>query len=191
MGKSSSGKDTLYKKLLADPELSLKTITMYTTRPIRSHEVEGKEYHFVSVKEMERLEKEGRIIERRTYATACGDWHYFTVDDRDADPEHNDYLMIGTIESYVKMRDHYGPEKVCPMMIETDDGVRLMRALRREISQENPKYKELCRRFLADEEDFSAEKKREAGIDKEFRNDDLQQCYQQMKSYILEVCKGV
>ena len=103
----------------------------------------------------------------------------------------NDYLMIGTIESFVKMRDHYGADKVCPMMIETDDGVRLMRALRREISQEKPKYKELCRRFLADEEDFSPEKKREAGIDSEFRNDDLQQCYQQMKTYILEVCKGV
>ena len=46
MGKSSSGKDTLFKEVKqAMPEL--KTITLYTTRPIREGEHNGVEYFFV------------------------------------------------------------------------------------------------------------------------------------------------
>ena len=46
MGKSSTGKDTIYKELLQNEELSLKRIVPYTTRPIRVGETEGVEYHF-------------------------------------------------------------------------------------------------------------------------------------------------
>ena len=46
MGKSASGKDTIYKRLHSRmPEL--KTVTMYTTRPIRDGEQNGVEYFFV------------------------------------------------------------------------------------------------------------------------------------------------
>ena len=33
MGKSSSGKDNIFKALVGDKELNLKTVIMYTTRP--------------------------------------------------------------------------------------------------------------------------------------------------------------
>ncbi len=185
MGKSSSGKDTLYKRLLSDQDLKLQTITMYTTRPIRSGETEGEEYHFVDEKTMHSLEEQGKVIERRTYHTVHGDWHYFTVDDASINLTERDYLVIGTLESYVKIRDYYGAEIVCPLLIETDDGDRLQRALNRERAQEHPKYSEMCRRFLADEADFAPEKKKAAGISREFRNDDLGRCFREMKEYIL------
>jgi len=35
MGKSSSGKDTIYKKLMERMRGKLKTVTGYTTRPMR------------------------------------------------------------------------------------------------------------------------------------------------------------
>ena len=35
MGKSSSGKDTIYKKLIEKENFPLKTVVGYTTRPIR------------------------------------------------------------------------------------------------------------------------------------------------------------
>lgn len=35
MGKSSSGKDTIYRRLLEDKELELRNIILYTTRPMR------------------------------------------------------------------------------------------------------------------------------------------------------------
>ena len=46
MGKSSSGKDTIYKRLMEDGDLSFKNIVGYTTRPIREGETNGKEYFF-------------------------------------------------------------------------------------------------------------------------------------------------
>jgi patatin-like phospholipase/acyl hydrolase len=42
----------------------------------------------------------------------------------------------------------------------------------------------MCRRFLADEQDFSSEKKREAGIDKEFVNENLDSCLSEIEDYI-------
>ncbi|MDI9488375.1 MAG: guanylate kinase, partial [Bacillota bacterium] len=38
MGKSASGKDTIYKKLLEHKQLNLKNVVTYTTRPIRVYE---------------------------------------------------------------------------------------------------------------------------------------------------------
>ena len=47
MGKSSSGKDTIYRKLQESENLKLGRLVLYTTRPIRDGEKEGQEYHFV------------------------------------------------------------------------------------------------------------------------------------------------
>ena len=47
MGKSSSGKDNIFKALVGDKELNLKTVIMYTTRPMRAGEKEGVEYYYV------------------------------------------------------------------------------------------------------------------------------------------------
>ena len=76
MGKSSSGKDTLYARL--SEKLHFSTIVPYTTRPIREGEEEGREYHFITEKEVEEFEKQGRIIELRAYNTVHGVWKYPT-----------------------------------------------------------------------------------------------------------------
>lgn len=90
------------------------------------------------------------------------------------------------MEAYVKIRDFYGSENVLPIYIQVDDGKRLMRALNREMEQQNPKYAEMCRRFLADCEDFSEEKLEEIGIQKRFNNDDINKCIGEIESYIKE-----
>ena len=46
MGKSASGKDTVYHRLCDDKSLGLHTVTLYTTRPRREGETDGVEYHF-------------------------------------------------------------------------------------------------------------------------------------------------
>jgi guanylate kinase len=74
-------------------------------------------------------------------------------------------------------------------MIELDDGIRLQRALSREQAQENPKYEEMCRRFLADSEDFADEKIKEAGIERRFENDNLERCMREIKEYIQQQAK--
>lgn len=174
MGKSASGKDTIYKKIKEQmPEL--KTIVIYTTRPIREGEMEGVEYHFVNDDKLQEFQKAGKVIELREYNTVHGVWKYFTADDGQFDAEDN-YIAIGTLESYKGMREHLGEERLVPIYIEVDDGVRLERALQRERKQAEPKYEEMCRRFLADAADFSVEKLNEAGITRKFFNTDVEKC---------------
>lgn len=71
-----------------------------------------------------------------------------------------------------------------PVYIEVEDGERLQRALLREREQEKPKYEEMCRRFLADQEDFSEENIRKAGIKLRFANENLELCVENIIKYI-------
>ncbi|MDE5590741.1 MAG: guanylate kinase [Acetatifactor sp.] len=183
MGKSSTGKDTIFKRLLADRELGLKKIVPYTTRPIRRGERDGVEYFFKSEEDFLQLKEQGRIIEDREYHTFHGLWRYFVADDGQIESSGN-YIMIGTLEAYRHLQDHFGADRVLPVMIELDDGDRLQRALNRERKQEQPRYEEMCRRFLADSEDFSEEKIAEAGITERFVNNNLGQCLEHIRQYI-------
>ena len=168
MGKSASGKDTIYKKI-KEQMPQLRTIVIYTTRPIREGETDGVEYFFVDDVRRAELEKAGKVIELREYNTVHGIWKYFTVDDGQFD-EDGHVLAIGTLESYQKMRKYFGDDKMVPFYIEVEDGLRLDRALAREHKQKEPKYEEMCRRFLADSLDFAPEKLAEAGIEKKYQN---------------------
>ena len=172
--------------LMKDEKLRLKTVVPYTTRPMRAGEENGVSYYFCDEDTVEKLEAEGKIIELRAYHTIHGIWKYFTVADHQVDLDHQSYLLIGTLESYLKIREYFGTESVVPIYIEVEDGMRLQRALERERRQENPKYEELCRRFLADEKDFSEEKLKEAGITKRFCNESLEETENAIAAYIEE-----
>ena len=185
MGKSSTGKDTLYRRLLAEKSLALKTIVPYTTRPARAGEQNGVEYYFCGEDKVKELEQQGKIIELRAYDTVCGIWKYFTVDDGQVQLNGHNYLIIGTLASYLKLRDYYGRENVVPLYIEVEDGERLSRALSRERTQHEPKYAEMCRRFLADAKDFSEDKLKEAGITRRFYNNNLDETENEIKNTIL------
>lgn len=186
MGKSSSGKDTIFKMLLEDTDIAVKTVIPYTTRPMRAGEEEGVEYYFCNEQQLQELEAAGKVIELRAYHTVHGIWKYFTVNDHQMADETQDYLLIGTLESYLKIRDYFGKERVVPIYIEVEDGLRLQRALDREREQVEPKYEEMCRRFLADSVDFSEEKLAEAGITTRFVNLDLTETKQKIKEFMLK-----
>lgn len=182
MGKSSSGKDSIYKRLLKD--LKLMPVVTYTTRPMRENECNGREYHFVDRKCFDEMYEKGEVIEKRVYNTVYGEWIYFTSGNC-INIEKGSYLGIGTLESYVKIRDYFGRDTVIPIYIEVDDGIRLIRAVERERLETFPKYKELCRRFIADTEDFSEENLLSAEIVKRFYNNDgIDTCVDEIKSYI-------
>ncbi len=180
LGKSATGKDTIYKRLLEHKELNLKTVVMYTTRPIRVSEKDGVEYYFVEESKLDKLKEQGRLIEHRSYNTIHGIWHYFTAQDGQIDLKQNNYIMHGTLDSYGQIRDYFGQDHVIPIYIHVEDGIRLMRALKRELKQEEPKYAELCRRFLADDEDFSEENIAKNGIVKKYINHELDSCIKEI-----------
>lgn len=187
MGKSSSGKDKIFKRLILDEEIKLKTIVMYTTRPMRHGECNGVEYYFVNDIITDNMKSEGKIIELRAYNTVHGVWKYFTLDDGQIDIKKGKYIVIGTLEAYEKFCNYYGKEHLMPIYIEVDDGIRLTRALEREKKQDHPKYAEMCRRFLADCADFSEENIIKLGIDKRyFNNELLDDCIDEIKKDIIE-----
>jgi len=185
MGKSGSGKDTIYKEVIDQKELHLKNIVLYTTRPIRENEEDGREYHFVDERTVCELERQGRVIEMRSYHTIHGIWKYCTVDNENIDLKKQDYLAIGTLESYAKVKDYYGAGNVVPVYIEVEDGLRLERALKRERKPQNGRYEEMCRRFLADCADFSEENLQKAGITHRFENNhDREECIKEIEEFI-------
>lgn len=185
LGKSCSGKDTIFQRIVQNKSLDLKTVVGYTTRPMRAGEKDGVEYFFVMPDKLEELKEKGKIIELRGYNTVHGLWNYFTVDDGQIDLEkESNYLYIGTLEAYMQMKDYFGDENVIPFYVYVEPGERLARAVERERKQQTPKYTELCRRFIADEEDFSEERILDAGIKKRYENNNLEECVRNIENDI-------
>lgn len=185
MGKSASGKDSIYKRVMKNmPELG--GYVLYTTRPRRTEEINGISYHFIDKQALLAYAEAGKLIEMRTYKTVYGEWSYATVDDGQIDLSVRDYLIPGTLDSYEKLKAYFGAEHIVPIYIELDDGERLLRAVKREMSQKEPKYKELCRRFIADCDDFSEERLADSGITHRFVNDDLDRCTADICKYIAD-----
>ena len=186
VGKSSVGKDTIYKIL--KQKMNVKPYVLYTTRPIRTGEENGVNYYYLKQEEMEKYinEKDSKVMEYRTYNTIYGPWTYATIVDGQFE-SNKDLLMEGTLESYNAVKKYFENNekvKVIPIYIEVDDGIRLERALKREREQENPKYEELCRRFLADSKDFSESKIIESGIKRRFQNINLEDCVKEIIEYV-------
>jgi len=184
MGKSATGKDTVYKRLLERFHNRFKNVVLYTTRPIRAGEKNGVEYYFVTIPQMEEMKAAGKILELRMYNTVYGPWYYFTADDGQIDLSQSDYMMITTLAGYESIRNCFGKDNVVPIYTEIDNYTRLHRAVEREGRQKVPNFSEVCRRYLADEEDFSEEELKRLGVDKRFINDDLDRCLEEISEWI-------
>lgn len=186
MGKSASGKDSLYKKLI-DADLDLKRYAIYTTRPKRDGELEGVEYYFVNKEYLD--DNRDKIIEERVYHTVEGDWFYATLDDGKIKNDKN-YIIIGTLESYNILKKHYGENNIYPIYLEVNNILRKQRAKYRETMQKVPKMEELERRFKADEIDFSEENIKKSGIVKRYINEDFDKCYNEVLDDIKKKING-
>ncbi len=159
VGKSASGKDTVFKEIMKKHSDKLVSVVIGTTRPMRSGEVDGKDYFFFSDDDLTSLEKEGKVIEKRQYNTMQGVWSYFTLAFDISDGL--DRIIITTLEGAHSITEFYGEDRVCVVYLAIDDKERLLRCISRESMQENPDYSEVCRRFIADQKDFSEEKIKE------------------------------
>lgn len=188
MGKSATGKDSVYKNLIRNQELNLKQATTYTTRPIRDGEQDGVEYNFVGLEELKKFRQEGKIIEERYFDIVSDRWYYFTVDNGDIDLDSGNYLMINTIPAFTRLREYFGKNRVVPIYLYVRDILRLSRAVNRELNLENANPDEICRRYLADKEDFKEERLSLAGIDIEYRfeNENFEVCVSKIIKSIKE-----
>lgn len=143
-GPSSSGKDTLASQLVEnDPEKYHKCV-LATSRPRRDYEVQGVDYIFDSYQNLFR----GKDY---VYPITFNGWLYSIplaslCEDKINIIVSNSYWASALMDSPPKNWD------VSYIYLDVPDKVRLIRALNRE---ENPDCKEICRRFLADENDWT------------------------------------
>ena len=148
MGKSASGKDSLLKALLQEPQFKkAKPIISCTTRPIRENEINGTDYHFLTNEQFTNLVLSNRMLE----ATVFNDWCYGTS----IDSLSTSGINIGVFnpEGCEALRQNENIT-LCLIYVEATDKTRLLRSLNRE---KNPDCHEIVRRFNADEMDFCEE----------------------------------
>lgn len=190
MGRSASGKDTIFNRLINDSELDLDKIILYTTRPMRNGEQDGVQYYFVNNDTIEQLNKENKILECRTYDTALGPLSYCTVYDEQFTGSKN-LLTIGTLVSFKSLKSKLKDIDIIPIFISLDNETLYERAVIREMKNINPNFEEIERRFQADLLDFSIDKLRDSGITEEctFYNYDLEETVKSVKEYINKFIK--
>ena len=148
MGKSASGKDSLLKALLQEPQFKkAKPIISCTTRPIRENEINGTDYHFLTNEQFTNLVLSNKMLE----ATVFNDWCYGTS----IDSLSTSGINIGVFnpEGCESLRQNENIT-LCLIYVEATDKTRLLRSLNRE---KNPDCHEIVRRFNADEMDFCEE----------------------------------
>lgn len=153
VGKSGSGKDTLYHRILSCEEKNLVPVIPYTTRPKRAGEEDGVNYFFVTDAQLARYEAGQEIIEKRQYHTIQGIWSYFTR--KFPLEEGKNYLLITTLEGVQGILKYYPADIVHVVYLILEEKERLLRCINREAGQKEPDYLEVCRRYIADHEDFS------------------------------------
>ena len=195
MGKSSTGKDTIYQE--KKNKIEINSYIRYTTRPKRANEKNGREYFFISNKQLEAFEKSNKIMESRSYNVINNNgkadiWTYATIADEQLE-KRGDFLTIGTLASYNTLRKYIQehPEtdiKIIPIYINVSEDEIRKRAIKREEKQEKPNYEEMERRLNADNIDFSTSKLKQARISNKetFYNYNLNKCVNKIIKYIKE-----
>ena len=144
MGKAGSGKDTILKRIIKKYPEKFNEIVSCTTRPPREGELDGINYHFLSVEEFTKRVLNGDMLE----ATEFNGWHYGTAKSALSEEKTN----IGVFNPagiYCLMEEKDIDLQV--YFIQTQDKLRLMRQLSRE---EDPNIEEIIRRYGADKIDF-------------------------------------
>ena len=149
IGKSGSGKDTIIQKLRAD--LKIPIAISFTSRSMRTGEIQDLTYHFVSDSYFE--DNKEKFIEQRLYKVINQDgtkgiWRYGLTEESF---EEGTNLVIVDVNGYKALRKYFGKDNVLPFFIHCSDSTRLNRVLLR---GDGANKLEVMRRFEADERDF-------------------------------------
>lgn len=157
VGKSGSGKDYTSKLL---QNKGNRPIILYTTRPIRSNEKDGIDYHFVSEQEFINMIDNNELVSYNSYNTVFGIW-YYGIKKEVLD---YDYVIVLDIKDVDNFINYYGKENTKVVLIKCSDDIRMQRAMKRD---KNFNEDEWYRRLKDDEIKF---KKYEHIIDEVWEN---------------------
>ena len=145
IGKAGAGKDTIQRATCkAHPDI-FNPIISCTTRPPREGEIDGENYHFLSINDFTRKVLNGEMLE----ATEFREWFYGTsIDALVPDKINLGVFNPAGISALLESNEVI----VTVVYVTASDKERLMRYLNRE---DNPDCAEMCRRYFTDEKDFS------------------------------------
>ena len=145
IGKAGAGKDSIQKTTCELHPLMFHPIVSCTTRPAREGEIEGVDYHYITLNEFTRKVLNGDMLE----ATEFRDWFYGTT----LESLSKDKINIGVFNpAGIEALLEDSRLDVIVFEVVAPDKQRLMRYLNRE---ENPDCAEMCRRYFTDEKDFA------------------------------------
>ncbi|MGL5822320.1 MAG: guanylate kinase [Sarcina sp.] len=158
VGKSSSGKDTLMRAVMAQNK-RLENPVSYTSRPIRQNEVNGVDYNFLTKEQFLAKLENGELLEYREYKTIYDEeeviWYYglpFSAFELG-----KDYIVVIDFEGAKKLIANRDDVKI--IYIDASDEVRFTRSLIREniIDSEDKRVAEIKRRMDVDNNEFVRE----------------------------------
>ena len=145
IGESGAGKDTFAWALHDFCEWNM--VTLSTTRPIRDYEVEDEDYYFIDEDTFKQKVLNNDMIVHNCF----NNWYYGIEKHLLTDGVNIVVISPGglrQLQTYAKNNDDI---VVLAYYLWVHPQIRLERALKREGI---PDVTEICRRFLADEEDF-------------------------------------
>lgn len=189
LGMSSSGKDTIFKKLI------LKGFTpciSHTTRPMREGEVDGREYFFINDEEFEHMKDSNLFVETREYINKKGILWFYGLSKEQCNMGD---LVILDLNGYKDIVQYVGKENIISIYINASASARLLRSISRQSEQINKEFitcddialDEIYRRLGRDRYDFFGIETEVDYILQNETKEDLELNIDIIKSLILEV----
>ena len=189
LGKSSVGKDTLLNNLLRDEDIkrvsgcSLHKAVSHTTRPMRSGEIQNKDYHFVEPYVFESMKNNDQFIETTSYEIKTENRIYnYGMSRKEIE---DNKVVISIVNPYGLaefLKSEYAPN-VVSILIDRDLRECCMSYLQRD---ENANPYALAERILRDRDDFDLLIASEGVVDYHIQNDNYIRGYEQLKKIVIE-----
>lgn len=176
LGPTLAGQEILKVRLMKEESYNFHKIIKTTTREKRFDEIDGDNYHFISVERLKNIPTE-EIVERKDFDKIT----YFTHS-KDIDLENNNYLDVNSIEGLDKYIAYYGENAIVPIFVKMNRDERIQLVLTHERQKKNPNYSAMCQKYLDEASIYSDENLAKRNItDIVINNGDLEDMVEQTK----------
>lgn len=182
-GPSGAGKSTLIKKLFQEYPESFGFSVSHTTRKLRNGEVDGKQYHFVSVETMKREIDEGKFIE---YTNFSGNYYGTSIAAVKAVADSNKICILDIDEQGVRNIKNSSMDAVY-IFIQPPS----MEELRRRLTSRGTETKESMERRMDTAVSAVKFSKEEGVYDLVLENDELEKAYKEFKDFLKQTCPAI
>ena len=189
IGKSSVGKDTLLNNLLRDEDIkrvsscSLHKAVSHTTRPMRTGEVQNKDYHFVEPYVFESMKNNDQFIETTSYEIKTENRVYnYGMSRKEIEDNEVVITIVNPYGLAEFLKSEYAPN-VVSILIDRDLRECCMSYLQRD---KNANPYALAERILRDRDDFDPLIESEGVVDYHVQNDNYIRGYEQLKRIVIE-----